>query len=434
MEPGSSPDIAGFIIIVICIFMSALFSASETAITALGQLKAQHLIEKRRERFNKHLNLWLKHPSRILTTILLFNNVFNIAASAEATILATHYFKSQAVGIATGIITFLVLIFGEIIPKSFARAHFHRLAPMALIFIYGLYLAFYPLVYLLSVFADFAVRLLGSQGINRPSITEEELEFLISEGEKAGVIQNTKREMLSGVFDFDETKAREIMTPRTDLVALPSDADFNTALNLIIESGHSRIPVYEERIDNIVGILFAKDILRHWERHHEMLPEITDFMREPLFLPESNLIMEVFKELQRTKNHLAVIIDEYGGTAGIVTMEDVLEEIVGDIQDEFDSEEAMFIELEPGVFAVSGSVNISDFVEYFGLDERFETEVEGEVDTIAGWMTKLLGDLPEVGQTVTQGPLTIEVEEVDRHRIEKLKVIRRHEDLKPIEA
>lgn len=424
MDGHLSQEIFEAIWILVCLFMSSFFSGSETSITAFGQLKAQHLVEQRKGKNSKHLILWMKHPARILSTILLFNNIFNIAASAQATVIATRYFESQAVGIATGITTFLVLVFGEIVPKSFARAHYERTAETCLRVIYVLYVAFYPLVRVLSGLANFVLKTFGSESQTKPSITEDELEFLINEGEKAGVLEDTKKDMLTGVFDFDETKVREVMTPRTDVIAISQEDTIQDAVNIVIQTGHSRLPVYEDRIDNIVGMIFAKDVLRHIHQTSNPVDNLTvaSIMREPLFVPESKQLMDVFKDLKRTKNHMAIVIDEYGGTAGIATMEDILEEIVGEIQDEFDAEEDMFLKIEKGVFDVAGSVSISDFMDYFDLEDQFIQEVEGEVETIGGWMTLLLGDLPEVGQTVTQETLTIEVVEVSRHRIEKIRV------------
>lgn len=417
-------DFTSLSIIAFCIAASAFFSASETAITSLGSLKARHLLDQKGVAVQQ-LKLWLKHPSRVLTTILIFNNLFNILASVLASQLADKFFQNQAVSIATGSITFLVLIFGEIIPKSFARANSEKLSVFCMLVIAGIYRIFFPIIWLFSELANKVIRWLGSDQSLQPAITEDELEFLIELGEKSGVIEDMKRTMISGVFEFDETKVREVMTPRTDIVAVEKNETIENAVKLVIQSGHSRLPVYEERIDNIIGLVFAKDLLRHLSdpNHSSRAPQsISQIMREPMFVPESKPLMEFFKELKRTKNHMAVIIDEYGGTAGIVTMEDLLEEIVGDIQDEYDVEEAKILELEKGSFDVAGSVNIGEFVETFKLDDSFEKEVEGEVDTIAGWMTQLLGHLPELGQTLTHGPLTMEVTEVDRHRIERLRV------------
>lgn len=417
-------DYSSFIIIGICLVLSAFFSASETAITSLGALKARHLLNQRGKSVSQ-LKIWLQQPSRILTTILIFNNLFNILASALASQLAGHYFKSQAVGIATGIITLLVLIFGEIVPKSFARANSEKVAVLSMMIIAAIYKIFFPIVWLFSELANQVIKVLGSDQALQPAITEEELEFLIEVGEKAGVLEDTKKNMLSGVFDFDETKVREVMTPRTDITAVERNENVETTVQLTIQTGHSRLPVYDDRIDNICGVVFAKDLLRFLaDNNPNKTSELENIMREPLFIPESKPLMEVFKDLKRTKNHMAIVIDEYGGTAGIVTMEDILEEIVGDIQDEFDAEEAQILKIDEATFDVSGSVNISDFVDYFDLDEAFEKEAEGDVDTIAGWMTQVLGNLPEVGQASSYGSISIEVTDVDRHRIERLRVVR----------
>lgn len=406
---------------------TAFFAAAETAVTSLGVLKARHAMQNKGGTAQS-LRLWLQHPSRVLTTILIFSNLAKILASVLAADLAIRYIGDQALALAVSCVTFLILVIGEIIPKSFARANSEIVAQFTMIGVNVLYRVFYPVVWFFSEFAAAVIRKLGSEQSLQPTITEEELEFLIEVGEKSGVIEDLKKDMITGVFEFDETKVREIQTPRTDIVAVEKGDTIEHAVRLIIQSGHSRLPVYDEQIDNIMGIVFAKDLLRHLadpKRSKLSSPlSLTQIMREPQFVPESKPLMEVFKELKQSKNHMAIIIDEYGGTAGLVTMEDILEEIVGDIQDEFDAEEAKILKIDEDVYDVAGFVNISEFVEFFELDESFAKEVEGEVDTIAGWMTQLLGHLPEVGQTVTHGPLTLEVTEIDRHRIERLRITR----------
>ncbi|MBF0442563.1 MAG: HlyC/CorC family transporter [Oligoflexales bacterium] len=421
-------DIIEMGIILLCLVLSGLFSASETAITSLGVMKARHLLDQKGKSYAA-LKTWLKHPERILTTILIFNTLVNILASALATDLAVYYIGKGggAIEIATFVTTAVVVVFSEVIPKAFARANYKTLAKFCMTFVNIFYRLSYPVVWFLSEFAKFIIKRFGSEESMHPVITEDELEFFVEEGEKAGVLKDIKKNMISAVFDFDETKAREIMTPRTDILAIEKESGLNEAIELILQSGHSRLPVYEERIDNIVGIVFAKDILRYLATREskDNPPTLPQIMREPLFVPESKPLMGVFKDLKRTKNHMAVVIDEYGGTAGIVTMEDTLEEIVGDIQDEFDSEEAKILEIDKGVYDIAGSVNISEFMEFFELEDIFESEdIEGEVDTVGGWVTHLLEDLPEVGQTLTYKSLTIEVTEITRHRIERVRVVK----------
>jgi putative hemolysin len=427
MDQFLTTDLSEILMIGICILSVAFFSAAETAITSLGVLKARHAMQSRGGSAQA-LRLWLQHPSRVLTTILIFSNLAKVLASVLAADIAIRHLGDQALGFAIGAVTLLILVIGEIIPKSFARANSEGVSQLAMLGINILYRLFYPIIWFFSELATRAIRRLGSEQSLQPTITEEELEFLIEVGEKSGVIEDMKKEMINGVFEFDETKVREIQTPRTDIVAVEKSDSIEHAVRLIIQSGHSRLPVYDEQIDNIMGIVFAKDLLRHLadpkRKSGTPAPGLTSMMREPQFVPESKPLMEVFKELKQSKNHMASIIDEYGGTAGLVTMEDILEEIVGDIQDEFDAEEAKILKIEEDIYDVAGYVNISEFVEFFELDESFAKDIEGEVDTIAGWMTQLLGHLPEVGQSVTHGVLTFEVTEVDRHRIERLRVTR----------
>lgn len=414
-----------FLIIAICLVLSAIFSASETAITSLGSLRAKHLVDQNHSSL-RQLNLWLNHPSRVLTTILIFNNIVNILASAVATDLAARIFASNAIGIATGTITLLVLVFGEVVPKSFAKAHSEQLALPALNLIYAIYVCTSPIVIAFSELANRFVRIMGGGRREAPPITEEELEFLVNVGERAGVLEETKKEMIVGVFEFDETKVREIMTPRPDIRWLRIDATFDDAAKLALETGLSRIPVCDmQGIDHVIAILLVKDLLKVARAGEQAIKNfrLKQFMREPLFIPESKLIMDVFKELKRTKQHVCIVVDEHGGTAGLVTMEDILEEIVGEIQDEYDSEEAEILELEPGIYDVAGSFNIDEFLEFFELDEDdISDRPEEGVDTIAGWITSLLGELPEVGKTVQIGPLNMEVSDIERQRIRRVRV------------
>lgn len=420
-------DLTSFVVIGICLLCSAFFSASETAITSLGTLKARFILEKRGKSVSQ-LNLWLSHPERVLTTILIFNNVVNILASALATQIASHYFKSNVVGIATGSITLLVLVFGEIVPKSIAKAHAETFGPLALKVINLIYRVTYPAVYLFSEFANGLMKVLGAEKKEGPDITEEELEHIVKVGQSSGALLDFKKDMIDGIFDFDDTKVREIMTPRTDIYGVEVDESVEKALALIIETGYSRFPIYDKGKDNVIGILLAKDLLRFAAGGVEKDATVKSFLREPFFVPESKMIVEVFRDLKRSKNHLAIIIDEYGGTAGLVTMEDIIEQIVGDIQDEYDVEEAKILEIEANVYDVSGSVNIDEFLEFFGLEGiDLNVEREQDVDTIGGWLTQLLGKLPKVGLTTQIGPLKAEISEVERHRIQRIRVTKQDE-------
>lgn len=430
MDEFFSNDATAIISFLACGACSFLFSGAETAITGLGSLKAKHILDTRGEKA-KELNLWLNHPSRVLTTILLFNTAVNILASAIATEYAHRHFNDQALAIATGFTTLFILIFAEIIPKTIGKIYTDVLAVPAMKFVFFCYRLTFPLVLGFSYIASSLIKLVGG-GKHQPGpqITEEELEFLVNVGEKAGVFEETKQDMISGVFEFDEIKVREIMTPRTDMTAIELKSPLKEAVKLAYESGHARIPVYDDRIDNVVGILLAKDLLQFATSPEKLQTlRIHHLMRKAHQVPESKLIMDVFKELKRTKSHMAIVIDEYGGTAGLITLEDMLEEIVGEIQDEHDEEQAKIIEVTPGIYDVLGLMNLDEFMEHFEIDpKQIHGESEQDAETVAGYMIQVIGDLPKVGQSIEIGPFTCEVSQVSRHRIERVRV---HKTVEP---
>jgi CBS domain containing-hemolysin-like protein len=407
-----------------CLFLCAFFSCAETAITSLGVLKVKHLLNSRSKKAAP-LRFWLNYPARVITTMLFFTTVVNILAGAVASQLANKYTESGAVGIATGLTTFFVLVFGEVIPKSFGKAHAVAIGIFSIRFVmFGYYLT-YPIIRVLSGISDFFIKVVSGEPSKNPLITEEEIEFIISEGGKEGVIEELKKEIITGAFDFDETKVREIMTPRTDLVALEVSAPFHKILEQINDSGHSRLPVYVDDIDNIVGVVLAKDLLGLITKGASTAGlTASELMRKVLFTPESKTIMEVFKELQRSKSHITVIIDEYGGTAGIVTLEDILEEFVGEIQDEFDSEKTKIIKKSETLYEVVGSINFEEFLQYFSLSHKdLPRDLRDmEVDTLSGAIAHILGELPMVGQAVAFGDLKIEVKEVSNRRVDMVLV------------
>lgn len=437
MSNHFTSDMFDLVIIFVSLLLVGLLAAAEVAVGSLGTLKAKQLLDAERT-FRRPLELWVRHPGRILTTIQLYSAIFTTLAVALTMRISIRHLDHRATLVATAVATLLVLVFGKVIPKSLGKAFHHRIALPSLRIAYLIYLVSYPVVWTFAEFASKLITALGARSDDKPPITEEELEYLVDVGEQVGVLEETKKEMIEGVFEFDETKVREIMTPRPDIRYLRIDETYDDALRLAIESGMSRIPVCDEDgIDHVVGILLVKDLLRFAQQTEQPGGgfSLRTAMREPFFVPESKLIMDVFKDLKATKNHIAVVIDEHGGTAGIVTMEDILEEIVGEIQDEYDVEEAEIIELAPGVYDVAGSYNIDEFLEFFEIEKTQLTEERGEgVDTIAGWTTSLVGDLPEVGKTLRIGPLNIEVAEVERRRIKRLRVSKLHAENQTISA
>jgi putative hemolysin len=426
MDEMFRSDEASIIGFIICSVIAAVFSLAETAVTALGSLKAKHILDTQGARA-KELNLWLSQPGRVLTTILFINTAVIIIGSSIATEYANRHFDNQAMAVATGFTTFVLLIFAEIIPKTIGKIYSESLAVPAMKFIYFIYIVTYPIIRTLSFIADSTIKLFGGgKGVSAPPISEEELEFLVNVGEKAGVFEETKQDMITGVFGFDEIKVREIMTPRTDMVSIEAKSTLTEAIKLAYESGHARIPVYDDRIDNVVGILLAKDLLQFAiNPARQASTKLMSLIRKPYQVPESKLVMDVFKELKRSKSHMAIVIDEYGGTAGLITLEDMLEEIVGEIQDEHDEEVEKIVQVTPGVYDVAGLINIDEFIEYFKLNyDQVHGEDEQDAETVAGYMIQRIGDLPRVGQKLNIGGLLCEVSQVARHRIERVRVFK----------
>ena len=410
-------DLITLFIIFVCIIFAALFSCTETAVTSLDPLKVKHIMASRGKKALS-LKLWAEHPERVLVTILIYNNVVNILATSLATSLATVYFKSSGVGIATGLMTILIIVFAEIIPKSFGKTHAEPVAIITMKMIALLYKISSPLIKIFSGLAKLVVRAFSKKVSDDHEVTEEQLEFMLNESHRAGKIKDEKRDIIEGAFDFDETKVKEIITPRTSLKCLDENATFKEAIDLSISTGFSRLPVYRQNLDQIIGIVLIKDVLAASANNPDYGSLfVKNHMRETFFAPESKTIMRLFFDLKKTKNHLAIVIDEYGGTCGIVTMEDIIEEIFGEIQDEHDSEAPQFIKLDDKTFQVSASVDLDDFQEYFDLQP-----FEHDADTIAGWITDLAKEIPVKGQTVSYKNLKIKVTEIKQRRINTIKV------------
>jgi len=424
------------LIIIGCLIGSAYFSATETALTSLTELKIKHLLDQGNPKYNV-LEILLRYPRRILTTILIGNNTVNILAASTATVLVERYFHDYILSVATGVTTIWILIFGEIIPKNYARAHALGFAIPALKVLKLVYYVIYPITIVFVWLTNTTMKFAGeSKSDGTKQITENELEFLINVSKEEGVIKRDTSKMLSSIFDFDDTIVREVMIPRTSITSFPTDVEIDEVLKAIEEKGHSRIPIYEESIDNIVGVLYAKDLLNFLHKGQTDKLQINKIIRKAFFVPESKKIDALFQEMKREKLHIAIVVDEYGGTAGLITMEDLLEEIVGEIRDEYDQEEDDIVKLAPKKFRIQASLNIDQFREFFhwdkisfsnsnnGDDERSEDEdleeENEEFDSVGGYFLAQFGSLPKVRDRITNDYFTLEVAEVDGNRITKL--------------
>lgn len=408
--------IAQILALLFLLGLSAFFSASETAIFSVNKMKIRHMAEEGNPRAVLTRRL-MEQPNRLISTILIGNNVVNIGATALATTLFISFFEESGAGIATAVMTVLVLVFGEITPKTLAakRAEYLSLKISGTINVLGIILS--PIIKILNYITSFIIKVFGGVPLENPLITEEELRMMVNVGQEEGFIDADEREMIDSIFEFDDTLVREVMVPRIDMVAISIGESLEDIGNLVIEVGHSRIPVYETTIDNIVGVIYAKDLLKPLIACEASSTNIGELMRPAYYVPESKRVRDLFEELRMEKIHMAIVLDEYGGTAGLVTIEDLIEEIVGDIQDEYDREEQNIVSLPDGTLLVDARTPIYEINEILELDLPDE-----EYDTISGLVFHSLGRLPAEGQELDIADLHIVVDKLAGRRIAKLRL------------
>lgn len=358
-----------------------------------------------------------ENPSKLLGTILVGNNAVNIAATSIGTVLAIEYFGDAGVGIATGIMTVLVLIFGEITPKTLAAQNSEKVSLIVARPISFLTYLLSPIVFFFTKIAGLFTRLLGGKSnANLPTITEDELKTMVNLSEEEGVIKGHEKTMICNVFDFDDQLIKDVMIQRTDIVAINMNATYDEIMNLIKTEQYSRYPIYNKRIDNIVGILNVKELVFY--RNSEEVFDIKKFMKKPYYTFEYLKTSELFHEMKKRRTHMAVVIDEYGGTAGIITIEDLLEEIVGDISDEYDTQTKEIETIREGEYVVDGSTRIEQ------LNEQIGTRIESEhYDSIGGFIIGEIGRLPQQGETVEYENTKFLIENIERNRVKKIRVL-----------
>ena len=405
------------VLIVISLILSGYFSATETALTALNELKVKHAIKEYGEKA-KGLELWLNHPNEVSNTILFGNNFVNILSSVMAANIMLKLFGEKGLAIATGSMTLLILTFGEITPKTFAKNNDLSFAMFSIRILKFFYILFFPITWFINEIAKIVLKVTGFSESKKPKITEDELEFLINVGEQEGVFEKDKGEMLSNIFDISDIQVKEVMVPRTDMVAIPHDIEKDELLSLIEETEFSRIPVYKDNLDNITGILYVKDIIRMTRTNYEMA-DLMKLLRDPLIVPESKKIDAMLKDFQQKRFHMAIVVDEYGGTAGIVTMEDILEEIVGDIFDEYDDEEKEIVKMAENKFMVDASINFEDFCEAFNIEPLEELD---NYDTLGGLVLDIAGEIPKVDDVYMWEKFRFTIKERKDNRIKTILV------------
>ncbi len=400
------------ILLYVCLFLSGFFSMSETALFSISKVKAFHISKDGSK--SGRLILEMKEASHtLLTTILIGNNLVNIGASSLATSLAMGYFQSNAVGIATGVMTLLILVFGEIFPKSFAT-HNNVVVSRAVIYpIYWLSKILWPLIFVLN----FIPKLHGTIYNSQETVTEDELMTMVEVVEGEGEIKEEEREYITNIFEFDDTYCSEIMTPRADMFVV----DVAEGLDIpgVLKTGFSRIPVIEDNIDNIVGILHIKDLFsRYLENKGSDAPlgslDIKSIMKKPYFIPESKKLDSLLKAFKAKKSHMAVVVDEYGGVSGIVTLEDVVEEIFGEIADESDKNTPDIVKLKGNRWLVLGRTDIYHLNKelHLGIPES------ANYDTVSGFFLELVERIPKPGESIRMNKWLFSVEDMDGNRIQ----------------
>ncbi|WP_411169214.1 HlyC/CorC family transporter [Clostridium sp. MB05] len=404
------------ILLVILLVMSGFFSMSETALMALSKIRIRHMVEEG-VKGAKLIEKLTEDPSRLLGAILIGNNIANIGASALATSIALKAFGERGVGIVTIIMTILVLIFGEITPKSIAKQNSEKVALRVSNPINIIVRLFKPLVSIFTLISSLFIRLLGGDPkATEPFITEEELKTMVGVSEEEGVLEDVEKEMIFNVFEFADAQVKDVMVQRVDVIAVDVNAAYDEVINIIKTEQFSRIPVYNQNIDDVIGILNVKDLIIASQSKENF--NVSDYMREPYYTFEFKKITELFSEMKNTRNHMAVVLDEYGGNVGIVTIEDLIEEIVGEIEDEYDDEEdSDIIVVKEDEYIVDGSARLDHIGDLIGVTMESE-----EFDSVGGLVIGELGRFPEQSEEVRLNNIRFVVEEVDKNRIKKVRI------------
>ena len=405
-------------VLVVSLILCALASAAETSLTSLSRIKLKNLVEEADPK-GIEIDHLLANPNRFLSTILIVNSVAVIVASSMATVLALRFSASLGELLSTILISLVVLIFCEITPKTAAVQNPLRWARAFVGPVRNAAWVLYPLVWSLGAITNSLVRLLGGQVKHKgPFVTEEELRLLVTVGEEEGVLEEDETEMIHSIFEFADTTVREVMIPRIDMVTLESDATVDEAVDLALQGGFSRIPVYKESIDDIIGVLYTKDMLKQLREDHDDL-SISSLVRSAYFVPETKKLDDLLREMQQKHVHMVIVVDEYGSVAGLVTIEDLVEEIVGDIQDEYDREERLYEQINENEYVFSAKISIDEFNDL--MDTRLD---DTDYETLGGFLYAQLDKIPNIGDTVTFNDLSFTVLTTRGRRITQVKVVR----------
>ena len=405
-------DSISLIIIVLCVIMSAYFSATETAFSSLNRIRIKNMAEKGDKKAQLVLNMTEKFDS-MLSTILIGNNIVNILCASLATVLFVNWLGNEAgPSVSTAVTTVVVLIFGEVTPKSIAKESPEKFAMFSAPILRILMLVLTPFNFLFAMWKKLLSLVIKSDGDR--SITEEELITIVEEAEQEGGLDEEESTLIRSAIEFSEVEVKEILTPRIHIEAVPEDATEEEIARVFAETGYSRLPVYRDSIDHITGVIYHKDFHNYVYNTEK---DISSIIRPAIFVTPNKKIDELLKELQQQKSHIAFILDEYAGTIGLVTLEDIMEELVGEIWDEHDEIIQEIVPVSENEYHILGSADIEKVFEKFGIDE------EVDVMTASGWVMNALERIPAEGDSFVYNNLTVTVLNMDENRVEKISIV-----------
>ncbi|MDO4325726.1 MAG: hemolysin family protein [bacterium] len=414
MDPSDASALQ-IVELLILLMLSAFFSCSETALTTVNKIRMRSLAEDGYNPAKVVLKV-IDNPSKMLSAILIGNNIVNLSASSLATTIAMDIYGKQWVGVATGILTLAILVFGEITPKTMATISAEKISFVSAKVILPMMTILTPVIYIvnkLSMGVLFLLRVDPNK--KQEAITEDELRTLVEVSHEEGVIETEEKKMINNVFDFGDSVAKDVMVPRIDMTFVDVNATFDEIMEIFRQEKYTRYPVYEETTDYVIGILNVKDLFAVEDENGEDF-SIKKFLREPLYTHEFKKTAELMLEMRKAQNNIVIVLDEYGATAGLITLEDMLEEIVGEIRDEYDEdEEQSLVAISENEYMIEGSMRLDDLNDRLGLELESE-----EYDSIGGLMIGLLDHLPEEGESVDYENLHMAVEKMDKNRIDRV--------------
>ncbi len=417
MEPDSSLQIVA---IVVLILLSAFFSSAETALTTVNKHRLRALAEEGNRNAQKVLNL-IENPAKMLSAILIGNNIVNISASALTTTVTTNLLGSKFLGVSTGVLTLIVLLFGEITPKSLATLYNEKISMLYIHVIAPLVTLLTPVIWLvdrLSGAIFFILRVDRDAANNQ--MTEGELRTIVDVSVEDGVIEKEEKSMINNVVDFGDSKAKDVMVPRADMALVSVDATFEEVFEIFNEEHYSRLPVYDENKDTVIGIVYLKDLFffQNQADRKQMAFSVRNIMREPFFVYEYQKTSSIMAEMRNRFVSLAIVLDEYATAVGLITIEDLIEEIVGEIRDEFDMDELKMIsKLSDNHYEIDAAMKLNDLEDSIGIELESE-----DYDSLGGYVIELLDHLPSVGETVKKDGITFQVVSMEKNRIDRIAV------------